>query len=194
VPPAGITKRVGNSRRTRITNNPLHRAGRLYLCRRCPRPLPAASQMLFAQWSRPVRIDGCSMFARTPRYGLAPPGIRSAARLRATGQNGSSRHVLALFDSSSWRISEHRSGLLIRGFGVQVPGGAPVLTRGFRLQVVLLSELVGPMWDRLQSVELSFLPSGMLKGRLTRRVGVVRVLGHSTRARPRAVVGAFPGA
>src|ERR1700733_2296506 len=36
--------------------------------------------------------------------------------------------------------------------------------------------MVGPMWDQLQSAELSFLPSGMLKGRLTRRVGVVRVL------------------
>jgi hypothetical protein len=35
------------------------------------------------------------------------------------------------------------------------------------------------MWDQLQSAELSFLPSGMLKGRLTRRVGVVRVLGRS---------------
>src|SRR5277367_1727166 len=73
----------------------------------------------------------CSMFARMPRYGPAPPGIRSEARIRATGQNGSSRHVLAFFDSSSRRINEQSSGLLIRGFGVQVPGGAPVLTWGF---------------------------------------------------------------
>src|ERR1700722_42936 len=71
------------------------------------------------------------MFARMPRYGPAQPGIRSAARMRATGENGSSRHMLALFDSSSRRISEHRSGLLIRRFGVQVPGGAPVPTWGF---------------------------------------------------------------
>jgi hypothetical protein len=54
--------------------------------------------------------------------------------------------------------------------------------------------MVGPMWDQLQSAELSFLPSGMLKGRLTRRVGVVLVLGRSGRVGPRAVVGAFPGA
>ena len=70
------------------------------------------------------------MFARMPRYGPAQPGIRSAARMRATGQNGSSRHVLTLHDSSSRRINEQSSGLLIRGFGVQVPGGAPVLTWG----------------------------------------------------------------
>ena len=27
-----------------------------------------------SQWSRPVRIDGCSMFARTPRYAPVRPG------------------------------------------------------------------------------------------------------------------------
>jgi hypothetical protein len=68
-----------------------------------------------AYWYRPVRTDVCSMFARMPRYGPAQPGIRSAARMRATGQNGSSRHVLALHDSSSRRINEQSSGLLIRG-------------------------------------------------------------------------------
>jgi hypothetical protein len=51
--------------------------------------------------------------------------------MRATGQNDSSRHVLALFDSSSKRINEQSGGLLIRGFGVQVPGGAPVLAWGY---------------------------------------------------------------
>jgi hypothetical protein len=66
-----------------------------------------------------------------PRYGPAPPGIRSAPRIRATGQNGSSRHTIAFFDSSLRRINEQNSGLLIRGFGVQVPGGAPVMTWGF---------------------------------------------------------------
>jgi hypothetical protein len=71
------------------------------------------------------------MFARMPRYALAASGIRRAPRIPATGQNGSSRHVQALFDSSSRRINEQSSGLLIRGFGVQVPGGAPVLTWGF---------------------------------------------------------------
>ena len=96
-----------------------------------PRPVPAASATSSTQWSRPIRIDVCSMFARMPRYSPTPSGTRSAARMRATGQNGSSRHVLALFDSSSRRINEQSSGLLIRGFGVQVPGGAPVLTLGF---------------------------------------------------------------
>jgi hypothetical protein len=37
----------------------------------------------------------------------------------------------SIFDSSSSRINEQNSGLLIRGFGVQVPGGAPDLTWGF---------------------------------------------------------------
>ncbi len=78
------------------------------------------------QWSRPVRIDVCSVVARMPRYPSAQPGIRSATRMRATGQNDSSRHVLALFDSSSRRRNEHSSGLLIRRLGVQVPGGASV--------------------------------------------------------------------
>jgi putative transposase len=36
-----------------------------------------------------------------------------------------------LLDSRSRRRIEQNSGLLIRGFGVQVPGGAPVLTWGF---------------------------------------------------------------
>jgi len=84
------------------------------------------------RWSRPVHIDVCSMFARTPRYTPAAPGIRSATPMSAGGLNGSSQHVLALSDSSSRRINEQNSGLLIRGFGVRVPGGAPVLTWGFR--------------------------------------------------------------
>src|SRR5947209_1666101 len=66
-----------------------------------------------------------------PRHTPAASGIRSAARTRATAQNGSSWHVLALLDSSSESRIECGSGLLIRGFGVQVPGGAPVLTWGF---------------------------------------------------------------
>jgi hypothetical protein len=84
-----------------------------------------------AYWYRPARTDVCSMFARMPRYALAPSGSRSAARMRAAGQTGSSRHVLALLDSSSRRINEQSSGLLIRGFGVRVSGGAPVSDLGF---------------------------------------------------------------
>jgi hypothetical protein len=80
-----------------------------------PRPVPTASSTSSTQWSRPIRIDVCSMFARMPRYDPAPPGIRSAARMRATGQNGSSWHVIALLDSSSRRINEQNSGLLVSG-------------------------------------------------------------------------------
>jgi hypothetical protein len=144
--PAEIANRSHRLRRTSPAPGILRHAGHLYLCRRWSRPLLAMSQTPRPYWSRPMRADVCSMFARMPRYAPAPSGIRSAARMRATGQNGSSRHVLALFDSSSKRINEQSSGLLIRGFGVQVPGGAPGLTWGFRLQVVLLSELVGPWW------------------------------------------------
>jgi hypothetical protein len=95
------------------------------------RSLPGHAPHAFAYWSRPVRTDVCSMFARMPRYAPAASGTRSAARMRATGQNGSSRHVLVFLNSISSRINEQSSGLLIRGFGVQVPGGAPGLTWGF---------------------------------------------------------------
>ena len=83
------------------------------------------------QWSRPAPSDVCSMFARMPRYPPAASGIRCAPPVLATRQNGSSRHVLALLDSTSRRRTERRSRLLICGFGVQVPGGAPNLTCGF---------------------------------------------------------------
>ena len=113
-----------------------------------PRPVPTASATSSTQWSRPIRIDVCSMFARMPRYGPAPPGIRSEARMPATGQNDSSRHVLAWLDSSSRRINEQRIGFLIRRFGVQVPGGAPGLTWGFMTPgcfcVSVLSPVVAP--------------------------------------------------
>jgi hypothetical protein len=68
---------------------------------------------------------GCPGTHRQHPVSAAPCGYR------ATAQNGSSRHVLACFDSSSNRRIECRSGLLIRGFGVRVPGGAPVLSWGF---------------------------------------------------------------
>jgi hypothetical protein len=54
------------------------------------------------------------MFAPMPRYAPAASDIHSVPRIPATGQNGSSRHVLALFNSSSRRIIECRSGALIR--------------------------------------------------------------------------------
>jgi hypothetical protein len=72
--------------------------------------LPSRVQPPRPYWSRPFGTDVRSMFARMPRYAPAPLGIRSPAQMRATGQNGSSRHVLALFDSSSIRINEQSSG------------------------------------------------------------------------------------
>ena len=45
----------------------------------------------------------------------AASGIRSAPRIPASEQNGSSRHVLVLLYSSSSRINEQNSGLLIYG-------------------------------------------------------------------------------
>ena len=41
---------------------------------------------LRSQWSRPMHTDGCSMFARMPRYAPAASGIRSAPRIPAIGQ------------------------------------------------------------------------------------------------------------
>jgi hypothetical protein len=56
------------------------------------------------------------MVARMPRYAPAASGTRGTQRIPAAGQNGSSRHVLALFDSSLSRRIEQSSGLLIRGY------------------------------------------------------------------------------
>ena len=64
-----------------------------------------------AYWYRPVRTDVCSMSARMPRYPPTTSGTRSAAPIRETGQNGSSRHVLSLFDSSSRGRNEQSSAL-----------------------------------------------------------------------------------
>ena len=71
------------------------------------------------------------MFARTSRYAPAAPGIRSPPRIRATAQNGRPRHESSSHDTRSERRIELSSGLLICGFGVQVPGGAPILTWGY---------------------------------------------------------------
>ena len=117
-----------------------------------PRPVPTPSSTSSTQWSRPIRIDVCSMFARMPRYAPTASGIRSESRIPETGQNGSSRHVLALLSISSRRITKHSSGLLIRGFGVQVPGGAPVLTWGFINPGLPFTPGLSPFCSRARSV------------------------------------------
>jgi hypothetical protein len=73
------------------------------------------------------------MFARMSRYNPAAPGIRSPPRIPANVQNGRSRQLPASPGTSSGRINERSSRLLICGFGVRVPGGARNLTWGFTL-------------------------------------------------------------
>ena len=107
------------------------RARRTFISRRASIPYRPWSRRPRPWWSRPVRIDARSMFARTSRHTPAARGIRRPPRIRATAQNGKSRQVPASLGISSGRRTELSSGLLIRGFGVQVPGGAPVLTWGF---------------------------------------------------------------
>jgi hypothetical protein len=103
------------------------------------------------RWSRPVRNNVCSMFARMPRYGPALPGIRSAPRIPATGQNGSSRHVLASLNSTSRRINEQSSGLLICGYAclVQRRRHAP-LGRSPAMAGLSRPRLFGRAWARRQ--------------------------------------------
>src|SRR5689334_21783539 len=55
------------------------------------------------------------MFARMLRDAPAASGIRSASRIPASGQNGSSRYVSAPPVTNSEIKFEHSSGLLIRG-------------------------------------------------------------------------------
>jgi hypothetical protein len=131
--PSGITERVDNCGQALHRKRRVPSRGDLYLSPMAhvtPRG-PWPDDLI--HWSKPVRTDVCSMFARMLRYAPAASGIRSATRMRATGQNGSSRHVLVLFVSSSTRINEQTSGLLIRGFGVRVPGGAPMWSSRFGL-------------------------------------------------------------
>jgi hypothetical protein len=121
--PAGITDSVGASAGLRVRLTCM-RARHLYLYLSWPRrPRPG--------WSRPVRIHVRSMFARMSRYAPAASGIRSVPREQAAGQNGRPRQVSVSFVTKSGRIIELSSRLLIRGFGVQVPDGTPVLTWGF---------------------------------------------------------------
>jgi hypothetical protein len=86
------------------------------------RPIPGRPRLW---WSRPMPADGCSVVARMPRYAPAASGTRSAQRIPANGQNGSSRHMPVSSSTRSERNNRKNCGLLIRGFGVQVPGGAP---------------------------------------------------------------------
>src|SRR3954449_6012194 len=67
------------------------------------------------------------MFARMPRYGPAGHGTHVTSARGVAAQLRMSWHSC----DSSFQKMPLSSGLLIRGFGVQVPGGAPGLTWGF---------------------------------------------------------------
>ena len=153
--PAGTTKRVSECCRTAVAASTSRHPGTCTFAddaRSLAWEPPGSSRQW---WSRPMHADGCSMVARMPRYAPAASGIRSTPRMSASRQNGSSRHALALSDSSSERVIEQRSGLLIRGFGVQVPGGAPVLTWGFiapgHFLCVRFVPVFRPCWLRARS-------------------------------------------
>src|SRR6266704_3318778 len=67
----------------------------------------------------------CSMFARMSRYGPVAADTTRHPHSWSAVQSGRSRHASAQNDTR-WRSKiEQSSGLLIRGFGVRVPGGAP---------------------------------------------------------------------
>jgi hypothetical protein len=86
-------------------------------CRRSIRRV-GPSMVSRARTRAPPRSELCS--STPPRTGAAqvrPAPHGSTPPRRTTGDNGSSRHVLALLDSRSRRISEQISGLLIREFG-----------------------------------------------------------------------------
>jgi hypothetical protein len=68
------------------------------------------------------------MFARMSRYGPAAAGTTRHPLSRPAVRSGRSRHASAQNDTRKRSKIEQSSGLLIRGFGVRVPGGAPVLT------------------------------------------------------------------
>jgi hypothetical protein len=67
------------------------------------------------------------MFARTPRYGPAGRGTHVTSARGVAVQLRMSQHSR----DSSFQKSASEQRILIRGFGVQVPGGAPGLTWGF---------------------------------------------------------------
>ena len=97
-------------------------------------------------YSPPERGDHrhvCSMFARLSRHHLTAPGISRQLDWRSRGQNGTARHCPVVAGRKS-------RGLLVRGFGVRVPGGAPVLTWLFCYPFTLVGgrfpAVVAPRW------------------------------------------------
>jgi len=129
--PAGITHRVGCFGCTPTAACMLCRARHLYLCRRWSEASPHHDPGALGPGGLDLcAVMFCSMFARMPP--VRPGSIRypqHAAEFRRADRNGSSRHVSASSDTrSEGKKNECRSGLLICGFGVRVPGGAPVLT------------------------------------------------------------------
>ena len=109
-PPAGITERVAGPCPTRASQ-----VSRCAVPDACTFAADAHSLSRLRLRRRryialdPADIDVCS--------------IEHRCLLHVSSDVGS-RHMLALFGSISRRRIETRNGLLIRGFGVQVPGGS----------------------------------------------------------------------
>jgi hypothetical protein len=110
--------------------------------RQAPIPLPTMPTASTGRVSKIVShcgLDHRASMVAPWLLGRPGPPWHSPARLESTerrrqgtaGQNGSSRHVLALLTAAQRRINEQSSGLLIRGFGVRVPGGAHLRSSRF---------------------------------------------------------------
>ena len=126
--PAGITNRVGRFRRAPIAPAYCAAPG-IYTFAvdgyglsppRLRRPRP--------WWSRPVHTRCLLGCPGTPRQHAVSAARRGYGRPHRTAGSGMYRYHLI---AAQGRKIEHISGLLICGFGVQVPGGAPVLTSGY---------------------------------------------------------------
>jgi hypothetical protein len=81
---------------------------------------------------------GCPGTRRQHPVSAARLGFRRPDKMAAPG---TFRHRLS---PGQEVILEQSSGLLIRGFGVQVPGGAPVLTWSLSLQVIFHVPVLSP--------------------------------------------------
>jgi hypothetical protein len=127
-----MTHRVGRFLRTPVAYDMLRRARHLYLCRRrataSSRHVPAGLDHGGLDLCAPTvapRLLGCPGTPRQHPVSAVPRGYRRPDKMAAPGT--------CRYRSTPGQhgIFEQSSGLLIRGFGVQVPGGAPVLTWGF---------------------------------------------------------------
>jgi len=129
---AVITNRVSCSYPTLVTASARSHARDLYHCDCSAKPLSAdRSEALDHGGLDPMPayvapwLLGCPGTRRQHPVSAARVGFRRPDKMAAPG---TSRHRLT---PGQHVILEQGSGLLIRGFGVRVPGGAPVMTWDF---------------------------------------------------------------